>query len=103
VRNPLAQRLRTWLQRHASPFHWREAGLCVPAIPALLIAGVAMNQPVYGAVAAGAAFAVGFGAARDLHGWRWAARALGLSNGYWAPMTAMLVLKPGRCCWRPWP
>ena len=25
----------------------------------------------------------------------WIARALGLANGYWAPMTAMIVLKPG--------
>jgi uncharacterized membrane protein YccC len=25
----------------------------------------------------------------------WIARQLGLANGYWAPMTAMLVLKPG--------
>ncbi len=33
------------------------------------------NEVAYGAVAAGAAFAVGFGAARDLHGRRWAAMA----------------------------
>ncbi|MBE7185909.1 MAG: FUSC family protein [Methylobacterium mesophilicum] len=55
------------------PFHWREAMLAVPAIPFLFLAGQWLDQPAYGAVAAGAAFSVGFGAARDLRGRRWGA------------------------------
>jgi hypothetical protein len=55
------------------PFHWREATLGVPAIPFLFLAGQWIGQPAYGAVAAGAAFSVGFGAARDLRGRRWGA------------------------------
>jgi len=55
------------------PFYWREAALCAPAMPLLLLAGVAFGQVPYAAVATGAAFSVGFGAARDLRGWRWAA------------------------------
>jgi hypothetical protein len=96
VRKSLAQ-LRTWAGTHASPFHWREAGLCVPAMPVLLIAGLLLHQAVYGAVAAGAAFAVGFGAARDLRGWRWAAMGaatagialatfVGCTLGQWTPV-----------------
>ncbi len=57
----------------AQPLYWREAALCVPAIPCLLLLGFASHRLADGAVAAGAAFAVGFGAARDLRGRRWAA------------------------------
>jgi len=45
----------------------------VPAIPLILIVGVATGNIVEAAVAAGAAFTVGFGAARDLRGRRWGA------------------------------
>ena len=47
--------------------------MSVPAIPALLILGLAMQDPIRGAIAAGAAFSIGFGASRDLKGRRWAA------------------------------
>ncbi len=57
----------------SQPLYWREALLCVPAVPCLLLAGISTGQIAYGAVAAGAAFAVGFGAARDLRGRRWGA------------------------------
>lgn len=58
---------------HLRPFHWREAALCVPAIPLILLVGQTLGYPVQAATAAGAAFAVGFGAARELRGRRWAA------------------------------
>ena len=60
-------------RRHLQPFHWREAALCLPAMPLLVMAGQALGDPVQGATAAGAAFAVAFGAARELRGRRWAA------------------------------
>jgi hypothetical protein len=62
-------------QRHLTPFHWREAALCVPALPLLILVGKHFGWPAGGAVAAAAAFAVGFGAARELRGLRWAAMA----------------------------
>ena len=42
-------------------------------MPLILLVGVFTQQLSYAAVATGAAFSVGFGAARDLRGWRWAA------------------------------
>jgi uncharacterized membrane protein YgaE (UPF0421/DUF939 family) len=42
-------------------------------MPLLIVAGQALGRPVQGATAAGAAFAVAFGAARELRGRRWAA------------------------------
>ncbi len=57
----------------ARPFYGREAMLCVPALPGLMIIGLATGHLAQSAVAAGAAFSVGFGAARDLAGRRWAA------------------------------
>lgn len=59
--------------RYLAPFHWREAALCVPAIPLLVLLGKWLAWSSGGPVAAGAAFAVGFGAARELRGRRWAA------------------------------
>ena len=59
--------------RHLTPFHWREAALCVPAMPILILFGKAFGWSAGGAIAAGAAFAVGFGAARELRGRRWGA------------------------------
>jgi hypothetical protein len=58
---------------HLRPFHWREAALCVPALPLILIGGQLSGYPVQSATAAGAAFAVAFGAAREMRGRRWAA------------------------------
>jgi hypothetical protein len=56
----------------ARPFYLREALLCLPAMPLLLMAGLVRNQEVAGVVAAGGAFSVGFGASatapRDGHG-----------------------------------
>jgi hypothetical protein len=57
----------------SQPVYWREAALCAPALPLCLVVGLATGQVAYGAVAAGAAFCVGFGAARDLRGRRWGA------------------------------
>ena len=57
----------------AQPIYWREAALCMPAIPLILIGTALTHDIAYGAVAGAAAFTVGFGAARDLRGWRWAA------------------------------
>jgi len=57
----------------SQPVYWREAALCAPALPLLLLIGLSTGQIAYGAVAAGAAFSVGFGAARDLRGRRWGA------------------------------
>ena len=79
----LSERLaRAPLLRHAKPFYGREALLCLPALPLLMIGGLVLGHPIQGAVAAGAAFSVGFGAARDLAGRRWAAMlaaALGMA------------------------
>jgi len=60
-------------RHHLQPFHWREAALCLPAMPLLIVAGQALGYPVQSATAAAAAFAVAFGAARELRGRRWAA------------------------------
>jgi hypothetical protein len=83
------------------PFYWREAALCVPAIPITLLVGLFTHNIAYGAVAAGAAFTVGFGAARDLRGRRWAAMIaatigvtimafIGVVAGQWEP--ALLIV-----------
>lgn len=45
----------------------------MPAMPLLILAGLFTGHPAQGAIAAGAAFAVGFGAARELGGRRWGA------------------------------
>ena len=47
--------LHVWALERARPFYWREAGLCLPAIPLILAASIAAGQMAYGAVAAGAA------------------------------------------------
>lgn len=53
--------------------YWREAVLCVPAMPLMMLAGALTGDITTAAIAAGAAFSVGFGAARDLRGRRWGA------------------------------
>jgi hypothetical protein len=63
------------------PVYWREAILCTPAMPLVVLAGLAAGNIAYGAVAAGAAFSVGFGAARDLRGNRWAAMMFATVGG----------------------
>jgi hypothetical protein len=71
---------RTPGRDHLRPFHWREAALCVPALPLILLAGQLCGYPIQAATAAGAAFAVGFGAAREMRGRRWAAMLLAMAG-----------------------
>ncbi|MGI4880244.1 MAG: hypothetical protein ACRYG4_22470, partial [Janthinobacterium lividum] len=74
--------MRARAVRHSQPIYWREAAICVPAMPVILLAGAATGHIVEAAIAAGAAFSVGFGAARDLRGRRWGAMiaaALGMT------------------------
>lgn len=73
------------------PFHWREAALCAPAMPLLILAGMATGHPVEGATAAGAAFAVGFGAARELGGRRWGAMIAAMLGMSLAAFTGCLL------------
>jgi hypothetical protein len=91
--------------RWAQPFYWREALLCLPAIPLLLGLGVAVHAELAGAIAAGAAFSVGLGAGRGLRRSRWGAMlgaALGIPLmafigsliGEWL---SLLVLIAGFC------
>ena len=56
-----------------SAIHWHEAVVCAPAVPLLILCGVAAGDAVQGAIAAGAALSVGFGATRELRGRRWGA------------------------------
>jgi hypothetical protein len=95
----LRDRGRTFLR--TQPFYWREAALCMPAIPLVLIITALTHEIAYGAVAAAASFTVGFGAARDLRGWRWAAMIgatigvsimafVGVVAGQWEP--ALIVI-----------
>ncbi|OJU10696.1 MAG: hypothetical protein BGN86_00885 [Caulobacterales bacterium 68-7] len=59
-----------------APFRWREALNCAPAIALLLIAGLVIGKPLEGAIAAGAAFSVGFGAYRRIRSKPWLAMSL---------------------------
>lgn len=71
--------MQPWLTpdtAHLRPFHWREAALCVPALPLLIVVLAVFGRPTFGAIAAGAAFSVGFGAAREMAGRRWSAMIL---------------------------
>ena len=86
---PAGARRKNLRFRHLLPFHWREAALCAPAMPLLILAGILTGRPVDGATAAGAAFAVGFGAARELKGRRWGAMA--------AAMAGMAIAAFGGC------
>jgi hypothetical protein len=106
--------LRSWratVIRLLTPLHLREALVCAPAIPLLLISGFAAGRPIPGAIAAGAAFSVGFGAVRELRGHRWgamAAAALAMSlaafvgsiAGQWTPsLVAAAAIGAGYCAW----
>ncbi len=89
--------------RWALPFHSRMALVGAPAIPLIFLLGQLAHQPMRGAIAAGAAFSVGFGASRGLLGWRWgamAAAALGMAlAGYCGTLAGwcfpLLVLLSG--------
>lgn len=72
----IAQPETGWWRRamaYLGPFHWREAALCIPALVVLMVCGVLSGHVQEGMIAAGAAFSVGFGASRELAGWRWGA------------------------------
>jgi uncharacterized membrane protein YgaE (UPF0421/DUF939 family) len=60
-------------ERHLHPFHWREAALGVPALVLLPAIGLWFGDIRPSVVAAGAAFVVGFGSARELGKRRWGA------------------------------
>lgn len=70
--------LAGWLR----PFHWKFAAFGGFCAPLLLAFGGLVADPLHVAIAVGAAFSVGFGASRELAGWRWgamAAAALGMA------------------------
>lgn len=84
-----------------TPRHWRLAAVGVPGIALILFVGRQMTDPYHAAVAAGAAFSVGFGLSRDLGGMRWGAMAaamlgmsvsgaLGTLVGQWFPLSALV-------------
>ncbi len=81
----------------------------MPAMPLLLLAGIATGTVAYSAVAAGAAFSVGFGAARNLRGRRWAAMNaatlgctlsafVGCLAGEWLPVEVLLAAAAAAAC-----
>jgi hypothetical protein len=59
-----------------TPFRWRQAINCAPAIALLLIGGLVFDRPLDGAIAAGAAFSVGFGAYRRVRSRPWLAMSI---------------------------
>lgn len=61
----------SWLK----PFHWKFAAFGGVALPLILALAPRVADPLHGAIAAGSAFSVGFGASRALGGWRWGAMA----------------------------
>ncbi len=65
------ERLRGRLVRLCAPFHGREGLLAVPALAALVVAGLTSGHLMQGMVAAGASFSVGLGAAHTMGRWRW--------------------------------
>ena len=75
----------------SQPVYWREAALCAPAMPLLLLAGLVSGHLQAGAIAAGAAFLVGFGAARNLRGRRWAAMILAAVGATLAALVGSLA------------
>lgn len=75
----------------SQPVYWREAMLCAWAMPLLLLAGLLGGQLRAGAIAAGAAYLVGFGAARNLRGRRWAAMILAAAGATLAAFVGSLT------------
>lgn len=57
------------------PFHWRLGLVGIPGVAIVLVVGRLITDPLHAAIAAGAAFSVGFGLSRDLFGCRWGAMA----------------------------
>lgn len=83
--------------------------MCVPALPLLILLGVGLGQTVYAAIAAGAAYSVGFGAARELRGRRWGAMVgatagmalaalIGSLTGSWLPLYVPIVALAAAGC-----
>ncbi|WP_026791558.1 FUSC family protein [Pleomorphomonas oryzae] len=83
------------------PFHWRLGLVGIPGVAIVLLAGRLITDPLHAAIAAGAAFSVGFGLSRDLLGQRWGAMAaamtgmalagaLGTVAGAWFPILAIV-------------
>lgn len=83
------------------PFHWRLGLVGIPGIAIVLLVGRLITDPLHAAIAAGAAFSVGFGLSRDLFGRRWGAMAaamigmavagaLGTLAGAWFPALAII-------------
>jgi uncharacterized membrane protein YgaE (UPF0421/DUF939 family) len=100
---------KAWSFIGSQPVYWREAALCAPAMPLLLLVGVETGHVAYAAVATGAAFSVGFGAARDLRGWRWAAMLgatagasiaafIGCLSGQWLPVILVVAALAAMAC-----
>lgn len=83
------------------PFHWRLGLVGIPGVAVVLLVGRLITDPLHAAIAAGAAFSVGFGVSRDLLGQRWGAMAaamigmalagaLGTIAGAWFPILAIV-------------
>lgn len=88
------------LSKPIQPFHWRLGLVGIPGVALVLVLGRLITDPLHAAIAAGAAFSVGFGLSRDLLGRRWgamvaamsgmaAAGALGTLAGSWLPILAL--------------
>jgi hypothetical protein len=75
---------------------WRESLLSLPAMPLLLLIGLASGNELRGAIAAGAAFSVGFGVSRGLHGRRWGAM---LAATFGIAFAAMVGSLAGNSLW----
>ncbi len=69
----MAEDWREKIKQWVTPVYWREALCGVPALPVILLLGIASGRLLPSLVAAGAAFSVGLGAARSLNGHRWGA------------------------------
>lgn len=65
--------------------------MCVPALPLIIVGGQVFGHPIQAATAAGAAFAVGFGAAREMRGRRWAAMLLAMVGMAFAAFAGTLL------------
>ena len=73
-----SSRLHVWfkrLQQSCGTIYWRQALLSAPAILIVMAVGLKLD-PVIAVIMVGAAFSVGFGAARTLTGRRWGAMGM---------------------------
>lgn len=91
------------------PFHWRLGLAGIPGVAVVLVLGRLITDPLHAAIAAGAAFSVGFGLSRDLFGRRWGAMAaamfgmatagaLGTLAGNWFPILALVSAALAALC-----